>query len=267
MMLNFRKKKTYLDKIIDYKREELKARKEKIPYDALKMQLQHLQHMGRKDFKGALSGDGIRVIAEIKKASPSKGVIRENFDHLEIAESYERGGAAALSVLTDSHFFQGDIEYLSQVRQVVDLPLLRKDFIIDEYQVIEAKVYRADAVLLIATVLPEDELKFLYQLSYSLGLDVLMEVHDMKDLEKALKVGAEIIGINNRDLKEFRTDINTTVDLAREIPDDKIIVSESGINTRADMDMLIKGGADAFLIGEALMREPDPGAMLKELIG
>lgn len=267
-MLNFKRKKTYLDKIIDYKREELKARKEKIPYGALKMQLQHIQNMsGSKDFKGALTGNGIKVIAEIKKASPSKGVIRENFDHLDIAESYEKGGAAALSVLTDSHFFQGDIEYLSQVRHVVGLPLLRKDFIIDEYQVVEAKVYRADAILLIATVLSEEELKFLYQLSCSLDLDVLMEVHDMKDLKKALNVGAEIIGINNRDLKEFNTDINTTVELAREIPDDKIIVSESGINTRADVDMLIKGGADAFLIGEAFMREPDPGAKLRELIG
>ena len=264
-MLKLKKESTYLDNIISYKRTELEERKRKIPYSALKMQIQSSKKT--KDFKAALMADGTRVIAEVKKASPSKGIIRKDFDHIAIAESYEKGGAAAISVLTDSHFFKGDIEYLSQIRQVVDIPLLRKDFIIDEYQVVEAKVYGADALLLIATVLSQDDLKYLYELSISLGMQVLVEVHDRKDLKKALKAGADIIGINNRDLKKFKTDINTTVKLAKLIPDDKIVVSESGINSLEDIAFLKGGGADAFLIGEAFMREDDPGEKLREMSG
>ena len=263
-MLKFNKNKTYLDEIIDYKRGELEKRKENIPYSALKMQLQFSK--APKDFKGALQKEGTRIIAEIKKASPSKGIIRADFDHLAIAECYEKSGAAAISVLTDSHFFKGDIEYLSQARQVVAIPLLRKDFIIDEYQVVEAKVYGADALLLIAAVLTEERLKYLYDLSRSFGMDVLVEVHDKADLKKALAIGADIIGINNRNLKTFTTDINTTVALAKEIPGDKIIVSESGINSLEDVKFLKGGRANAFLIGEAFMREDDPGAKLKELL-
>ena len=257
-------RKTYLDDIIIHKKKELEERKEKVPYNALKMQLRFVKKP--KDFKAALTGEGVKIIAEIKKASPSKGVIREDFDHIDIAETYEKSGAAAISVLTDGKFFQGDIEYLSQARQVVDIPLLRKDFIVDEYQVVEARVYGADAILLIATVLPEKELDYLYQLSRSFGMHVLVEVHDKKDLQKALNIGAEIIGINNRDLKKFKTDIQTTVELAKLIPKDKIIVSESGINSLDDIKMLSNGGAHAFLIGEAFMREADYGAKLKEFI-
>ncbi len=264
-MLKLKKKATYLDDIITYKKTELEERKRKLPYSALKMQIQSAKEP--KDFKAALMKEGTRIIAEVKKASPSKGIIREDFDHIAIAESYEKGGAAAISILTDSHFFKGDIEYLSQIRQVVDIPLLRKDFIIDEYQVVEAKVYGADAILLIATVLPLEELKYLYELSRSLGMQVLVEVHDKKDLKKALKAGAEIIGINNRDLKKFKTDINISVELAKLIPDDKIIVSESGINSKEDISFLKEGGANAFLIGEAFMREIDPGKKLREMIG
>jgi len=255
----------YLDNIIDYKKSELEERKQKVPIGALKSQLQFIK--GRRDFRKALSNvHGTRIIAEVKKASPSKGVIREDFDHVEIARTYEREGAAAISVLTDSHFFQGDIEYLSQIRCVVDIPLLRKDFIIDEYQVLEAMVYGADALLLIAAVLGEKELQNLYDMTRSLGMQVLVEIHDKRDLKKAKKIGAEIIGINNRNLKSFRTDIKTTVRLARLISEDKIIVSESGINTKEDLAFLKKGGADAFLIGEAFMREQDPGVLLRELI-
>jgi len=263
-MLTLKKKATYLDNIIEYKKTELEERKRKIPYSALKMQIQSAK--APKDFKASLMAKGTRVIAEVKKASPSKGIIREDFDHIAIAESYEKGGAAAISVLTDAHFFKGDIEYLSQIRQVVNIPLLRKDFIIDEYQVVEAKVYGADAILLIATVLSLDDLKYLYELSRSLGMQVLVEVHDRKDLKKALKAGADIIGINNRDLKKFKTDINITAQLARLIPDDKIIVSESGINSAEDIAFLKEGGAHAFLIGEAFMREADPGEKLREMI-
>ena len=254
----------YLDEIMRYKKAELEERKKKIPVSAIKTQLQFAG--GTRDFKAALRDGGIRIIAEIKKASPSKGVIREDFDHIEIAKTYEENGAAAISVLTDSHFFMGDIDYLNQVRHVVKIPLLRKDFIFDEYQVLEARVYGADALLLIATVLDERELKYLYDLTVSLGMDALVEVHDRRDLRKALRIGAEIIGINNRDLKKFRTDIRTTVDLAKRIPAGKIVVSESGINTREDIDFLRRGGAHAFLIGEALMRESDPGVKLRELL-
>jgi len=259
------KKKTYLDEIILYKEKELEERKKSIPYGAMKMQLQFSKPL--KDFKGALTADGIRIIAEVKKASPSKGIIREDFDHLEIAEVYEKSGAAAISVLTDSHFFKGSIEYLTQIRQAVQIPLLRKDFIIDEYQVVEARVYGADAILLIATVLTGERLKYLYDLSLSFGMEVLVEVHNEEDLEKAIKIGASIIGINNRDLKKFTTDINTTCRLAKLMPEGTVVVSESGINSREDIEFLSKGGAHAFLIGEAFMREPDPGLKLKEFIG
>ena len=263
-MLKF-KQSNYLTDIINYKRVELEERKKKIPFQTINSQLQYVKPpIG---FKKALSGDGVKIIAEVKKASPSKGVIREDFDHIAIAENYEKAGASAISVLTDSHFFQGDIEYLNQIRHVVDLPLLRKDFIIDEYQVVEARVYSADAILLIAAVLSEKELKHLYDLSQTLGMDVLVEVHDKKDLKKALNMGAGIIGINNRDLKKFKTDINTTIALAKGIPEDRIIVSESGINSKDDIDFLTKGGVHTFLIGEALMREEDPGEKLRELLG
>ena len=255
---------TYLNEIMKFKRAELKKRKSRIPLSALKSQLHSINET--KGFKNSLSGEGIRIIAEIKKASPSKGVIREDFDHLDIAGSYERAGAAAISVLTDSNFFKGDIEYLGQISRHVDLPLLRKDFIFDEYQVFEARIYGADAILLIAAILDKNDLERLFEMSRALGMDTLVEVHDKKDLKKALSMGAEIIGVNNRDLKTFRTDISTTIELINGMPPGKVVVSESGINSKADIEYLKKGGADAFLIGEALMREADPGQKLKELI-
>ncbi len=256
----------YLENIINYKKSEIEKRKRNLPINALKSQLQFMNE--RRGFKKALSsGNGTKIIAEVKKASPSKGVIREDFDHVEIAKTYEREGAAAVSVLTDSHFFQGDIEYLSQIRCVIETPLLRKDFIIDEYQVLEAMVYGADALLLIAAVLNEKDLHNLYDMTRSLGMEVLVEVHNKRDLKKAGKIGAEIIGINNRDLKSFKTDINTTVRLAKLMNEDVIVVSESGINTKEEIEYLKKNGADAFLIGEALMRVIEPGVLLRELIG
>ncbi|MEK7851320.1 MAG: indole-3-glycerol phosphate synthase TrpC, partial [Deltaproteobacteria bacterium] len=202
----------------------------------------------------------------VKKASPSKGVIREDFDHLEIARTYERNGASALSVLTDRHFFQGSIDYLSEIRQMVSLPLLRKDFIFDEYQIFEARGYGADAVLLIAAVLDDKELCDFVKLSLDLGMAPLVEVHDETELERTLKTNAELIGINNRNLQTFKTDINTTVRLMNSIPEDKIVVSESGINTKEDMKLLKDAGVDAFLIGEALMRESDIGKKLREFV-
>lgn len=256
-----------LDEIITYKKTELEARKAEIPVGIISSAIWNLPLP--LNFKEALlpSSDGrIRVIAEVKKASPSKGVIREDFDHLEIARTYERNGASALSVLTDRHFFQGSIDYLSEIRQMVSLPLLRKDFVFDEYQILEARGYGADAVLLIAAVLDDKELCDFVKLSLDLGMAPLVEVHDEIELERVLKTNAELIGINNRNLQTFKTDINTTVRLMNSIPEDKVVVSESGINTKEDIKFLKDVGVDAFLIGEALMREADIGKKLREFV-
>lgn len=256
-----------LDEIISYKKKELEARKTEIPVGIISSAIWNLPLP--LNFKEALlpSSDGrIRVIAEVKKASPSKGVIREEFDHLEIAKTYERNGASALSVLTDRHFFQGSIDYLSEIRQMVSLPLLRKDFVFDEYQIFEARGYGADAVLLIAAVLDDKELCDFVKLSLDLGMAPLVEVHDEIELERALKTNAELIGINNRNLQTFKTDINTTVRLMNGVPEDKIVVSESGINTKEDIKLIKDAGVDAFLIGEALMREADIGKKLREFV-
>lgn len=256
-----------LDEIITYKKTELEARKAEIPVGIISSAIWSLPLP--LNFKEALlpSPDGrIRVIAEVKKTSPSKGIIREEFDHLEIAKTYERNGASALSVLTDRHFFQGSIDYLSEIRQMVSLPLLRKDFVFDEYQIFEARGYGADAVLLIAAVLDDKELCDFVKLSFDLGMAPLVEVHDEIELERALKTNAELIGINNRNLQTFKTDINTTVRLMNSVPEDKIVVSESGINTKEDIKLLMDAGCDAFLIGEALMREADIGKKLREFV-
>lgn len=256
-----------LDEIIRYKRQELEARKAEIPINIITSAIWNLPLPLR--FKDALlpSPDGrVRVIAEVKKASPSKGVIREDFNHLEIAETYQRNGASALSVLTDRKFFQGSIDYLSEIRHAVSIPLLRKDFVVDEYQIFEARGYGADAVLLIAAVLDDKEMHDFVELSLNLGLAPLVEVHDEAELERALKTDAELIGINNRNLQTFKTDINTTIRLIGSIPEEKLVISESGINTREDIRLLRDAGVDAFLIGEALMREADIGKKLREFV-
>lgn len=256
-----------LDEIISYKKKELEARKAEIPLKIITSAIWNLPLP--LDFKDALlpAKDGrTRVIAEVKKASPSKGVIREDFNHLEIAEIYQRNGASALSVLTDRNFFQGSIDYLSEIRHHVSIPLLRKDFVFDEYQIFEARGYGADAVLLIAAVLDDKELNDFVELSLNLGISPLVEVHDELELERTLKTGAELIGINNRNLQTFKTDLNTTIRLIGSIPDDKIVISESGINTKEDIKLLKDGGVDAFLIGESLMRETDIGKKLREFV-
>src|SRR3990172_3723986 len=256
-----------LDEIIRYKRKELEVRKADIPLKIITSAIWNLPLP--LSFKDALlpSSDGrTRVIAEVKKASPSKGVIREDFNHLEIAETYQRNGASALSVLTDKNFFQGSIDYLSEIRHHVSIPLLRKDFVFDEYKIFEARGYGADAVLLIAAVLDDKELNDFVELSLNLGISPLVEVHDELELEMTLKTGAELIGINNRNLQTFKTDLNTTIRLISNIPDDKIVISESGINTKEDISFLKDAGADAFLIGEALMRAADIGKKLREFV-
>ena len=205
------------------------------------------------------------VIAEIKKASPSKGVLREHFDPPAIARSYAKGGAACLSVLTDVDFFQGADEYLRQARAACELPVLRKDFMLDPYQVYEARALGADCILLIVAALADAQMAELAALAAQLGMDVLVEVHDADELVRALRLPCRMIGINNRDLRTFEMRLETTLDLLKQIPDDRLIVTESGIHTRADVALMRDHNVHAFLIGESFMKADDPGQKLAEL--
>lgn len=253
-----------LDKICSHKIKEVEECKKQRPLAEVERSLNDLQPT--KNFNEAIKSPGnVKLIAEVKKASPSKGVIREGFNHIEIAELYEKGGAAAISILTDEEFFQGKLEYLTEVRKAVKLPLLRKDFIIDPYQIYEARVAAADAILLIVRILSDEKLKAFLKLSHELGMDCLVEVHDADELKRALDADAGIIGINNRDLKSFNTDLETTFKLRPIIPEGKTIVSESGIATRNDIERLKECGVNAALIGETFMRSSDITAKIVEL--
>ncbi|MHB9016286.1 MAG: indole-3-glycerol phosphate synthase TrpC [Sulfurovum sp.] len=248
-----------LDEILKKTRADLEKRKVDYPLEWLGRSLAFNPFMP-KDVKSALRStpeNPYRIIAEVKKASPSKGIIREDFDPMLIAQQYEKGGADSLSILTEPHFFQGDKEYLGMVRRYVNLPLLRKDFIVDKYQLVEALAFGADYVLLIATALGRKELKELYDYALHLGLDVLVEVHDKSDLIKATFAGADIIGINHRNLETFEMDMSLSAKLIPLIPNGKIIVAESGITTHEIVVELSKIGADAFLVGEHFMRQAD----------
>ncbi len=212
-----------------------------------------------------LAASDSAVIAEIKKASPSKGVIRENFQPAEIAASYARGGAACLSVLTDQDFFQGCNDYLQQARAACDLPVIRKDFIIDDYQVYEARAIGADCILLIVAALDDERLAGLAALAQSLGMDVLVEVHDAEELQRALPLNLTLVGINNRNLRTFEVSLNNTIELLSQIPDDRIVVTESAIHAPADVTLMRSHQVNAFLVGETFMRADDPGTKLAEL--
>ena len=255
-----------LDTIVAHKQIELEDDKQRMPLDTLKRKIQDLPPT--RDFRAALSiPNCIHLIAEVKKKSPSKGIIRADFDPVGIARIYTENGASAISVLTDREFFAGELAYLSAIREAVTLPLLRKDFTIDPYHIYQARLAGADAVLLIVSVLTLTQLREFTEIAQSLGLASLVEVHTEGELELALTAGAEIIGINNRDLKTFHTDIATTFHLRTSIPTDKIIVSESGINTHSDVMKLKEAGINAILVGESLMRSPNIGDKVKELLG
>ena len=256
--------KNILDKILATKRLEVERQKRTVPLSRL------LAFIARRKaplaLTTALKGDGIKLIAEVKKASPSKGILRSDFDPLALAKTYAENGAAAISVLTDIEYFQGRPEHLTAIRQTVSLPLLRKDFIYDEYQIYESAACGADALLLIAAILEPQQLEKMVAVSRSLGLRCLVEAHNEEELKKALQSGAEIIGINNRNLNTFEVDLDTTQRLLPLIPEDKIVISESGISRREDVKKLEEWGVDAVLIGEALVTARNIPKKIKELM-
>jgi indole-3-glycerol phosphate synthase len=258
---------TILDTILEETALELERRMKAMPLGRLEKALASLEPV--RDFAGALlaPAPGPRIIAEIKRASPSAGVIREDFYPVEVALAYEAGGAAALSILTNERHFQGKLEHLALIRRFVELPILRKDFIIHPYQVTESRVAGADAVLLIVGILTDSALEECLGTARALGLHALVEVHTEEELERALEMGASIVGINNRDLRSFRVDINTTLELIGKVPDDRIVVSESGISSPEDVRRLGQAGVKAVLIGEAFMRASDIRAKLEEFVG
>jgi len=253
-----------LDKIIAQKREEVEQRKKVATITYLQERI--ARQKPALDLALALKGDHIRLIAEVKKASPSRGMLSPNFNPIELAQTYAEGGAAAISVLTEANYFMGSIEHLAAIKEVVGLPLLRKDFIFDLYQAYESRAYGADALLLIVAILSQEQLKELISLSHSLGLRCLVEVHNEGEVERAVLSEAEIIGINNRDLDTFSIDINMTRRLRPLIPQERIVVSESGIKSKRDIEKLGKWGVDAVLVGEALVTAGDVRAKMQELL-
>ena len=256
-----------LDKIVAVKRQEVAAAIKRKPLAAVRFDAE--SRVLTRDFAGALrakiAGGQPAVIAEVKKASPSKGVLRADFIPADIAQSYAEYGAACLSVLTDKDFFQGNVDYLKQARASCDLPVLRKDFIVDPYQVYESRVMGADCILLIAACLDDAEMKALEALALSLDMAVLVEVHDRTELERALKLKTPLLGINNRNLQTFEVSLDTTLGLLKDVPADRLLVTESGVTTPADVARLREAGVNAFLVGEAFMRAEDPGVALAAL--
>jgi indole-3-glycerol phosphate synthase len=272
-------KNMILDEIVEAKAEELAGRKQTVPLTALQ-ELIRVQFFEEPDFTAALKGDGVRLIAEVKKASPSRGVICPSFDPIELARIYARSGASAISVLTEERYFGGSLEHLSAISQEMErlgvggvefdqkeriIPVLRKDFIFDPYQVYESRTYGAAALLLIVAILSDSQLAELLTLSHELGMKCLVEAHNEAEMERAVMSGAQIIGINNRDLKTFTIDLETTRRLRPLIPQDRIVVSESGIKDRGDVQKLQQWGVDAMLVGEALVAAGDVAEKVREL--
>ncbi len=257
---------TILEKIVVAKLAEIEHAKQQVTESALREQLSAAPPV-RSFFEPLAQAGPIRLIAEVKKASPSAGLIRSDFDPVEIAETYEAHGATCISVLTDEQFFQGRIEYLRAVRAAVDLPVLRKDFILDTYQLLEARTAGADAVLLIAECLDDCMLRKLHNEAVELGMTPLVELYEPSNLSRVLDAGATLIGVNNRNLHTFEVDLQHTLRLKQQMPDECVLVGESGIKTRADAEMLETAGVDAMLVGESLMRQSDIGSATRELLG
>ena len=253
-----------LDEIIEKRKEQLNREIYNISRETMK-QMANKSEMTIISFKDVLKKDRLSVICEVKKASPSKGLIREDFHPMEIAKEYEAAGADAISCLTEEFYFKGSSEYLADIRRSVNIPIIRKDFIFDEYQIQEAKVIGANAVLLIAAMLTERQMKDFQELAHTLGLQCLVEVHNQSELEKVLMFSPDIIGINNRNLKTFKVDLNTTEKIRNNVPCETILVSESGIRNNADMKKIRSLGADAVLIGETLMRSDNITSALHSL--
>ncbi len=261
--------KNILQEICDNKLKEIELGKNLLPLNQLK-QIVEKENYQPKGFSKALQKKIISsqpaIIAEIKKKSPSKGIIRENFNPIEIAKSYEKSGATCISVLTDEKYFAGKNEYLEQVRKIVNLPIIRKDFILDEYQIYEAKKLGADCILLIIACLEEPQVKFLENIALDLGLDVLIEIHDEKELEIALKMKSKLIGVNNRNLKTMEISLQNSINLGKLIPNDYIKVCESGIYSKDDIKIMMQNGFYSFLIGESLMKQENIEEALKKLL-
>ncbi len=257
---------TILDEIVQTKHREVEAARKRMPLVELEAQVAEAPPV--RDFRAALAGPGpIRLIAEVKKASPSAGLIRPDFDPIAIARTYQTHGAACLSVLTDVQYFQGHLSYLARIRAAVAIPVLRKDFLIDEYQVVEARMAGADAVLLIAEILDDATLRALLERTRGLGMAALVELHDAANLPRVLAAGADLVGINNRDLHRMVTDLDTTLRLRDQVPDDIVLVSESGISRRAHVERLEAAGVSAILVGESFMRQADIGLAVERLLG
>jgi indole-3-glycerol phosphate synthase len=255
-----------LDEIVISKRVEVAEAQRRQPLEKLEAKLAVAPQV--RDFRAALAPPGpIRLIAEVKKASPSAQVIRPDFDPVSIAMTYEAHGASCLSVLTDAPYFQGDLDHLIRVRRSGTIPVLRKDFVIDDYQIVEARAAGADAVLLIAEILDDSSIERFHQLARQLGMAALLEFHDAANLPRVLDSGADLIGINNRDLRHFGTDIEHTLRLRDKVPPEVVLVSESGIRTRHDVERLQAAGVSAILVGESLMRAPNTGVAVEQLLG
>ncbi len=254
-----------LDEIIENKTSEVEISKTSLPLEQIQEQIKDA--LPSRNFFDAINPKGeLKIISEVKHSSPSKGVFREDFDPIQIAKSYSRGGASAISVLTDEKYFKGSLSFLKSIRAEVDTPLLRKDFIVDPYQVYEARLFGADAILLIVAALDQTSLSELLELTHTLQMNAIVEVHDAEELDRALEADARIIGINNRDLRTFNVDLNVSINLSKKVPGDKIVIAESGIGSIEDIDRLRGEGVHVFLIGETFMKAPDPGQKLNELI-
>jgi indole-3-glycerol phosphate synthase len=263
---NNNKMPTILDKIVAKKREEIAHAKSAVPESELRAQLEDAPPV-RNFFTPLAAGPPIRLIAEVKKASPSAGIIRADFNPVAIAKTYESHGASCISVLTDESFFQGSLDYLRQIRAAVSLPLLRKDFVLDPYQVIEARAAGADAVLLIAECLDDCGLRSLFNAICDLGMTPLVELYEPSNLQRVFDAGATLIGVNNRNLHTFEVDLEHTIRMRERIPDECVLVGESGIKSYQDVARLQDAGVDAILVGESLMRQPDIGAAVYQLLG